>query len=98
MRGLICRLQLLLASPAQSFSGPRPAGFMSQIRDSPKLEGLVPVFISSRNSVVRLYPQALDYLIHCNSYQALLITFLHEPRRKHRPSIGVQLLHSCLLR
>jgi hypothetical protein len=35
---------------------------MSQIRDSPNLEGQVPVFTSSRNSVARLYPQALGSL------------------------------------
>jgi hypothetical protein len=29
-----------------------------QIRDSPNLEGQVPVFISSRNRVAQLYPQA----------------------------------------
>jgi hypothetical protein len=28
-RGLVCRLQLLLSSPAQSFSGPSPAGLMT---------------------------------------------------------------------
>jgi hypothetical protein len=31
---------------------------LSQIRDSPNLEGQVPVFISPRNRVARLYPQA----------------------------------------
>jgi hypothetical protein len=42
-------------SPAQSFSGPSPAGIMttfySQIRDSLNPEGQVPVFISPRNKV-----------------------------------------------
>jgi hypothetical protein len=37
-------------SPVQSFSGPSPV-FCSQIRDSPNLEGQVPVFISPRNRV-----------------------------------------------
>jgi hypothetical protein len=32
---------------------------LSQIRDSRNLEGQVPVFISPRNSVAQLYPQAL---------------------------------------
>jgi hypothetical protein len=32
---------------------------LSQIRDSPNLEGQVPVFISPRNRVAWLYPQAL---------------------------------------
>jgi hypothetical protein len=31
---------------------------LSQIRDTPKLEGQVPVFISTRNRVAQLYPQA----------------------------------------
>jgi hypothetical protein len=35
---------------------------LSQIRDSPNLEGQVPLFISPRNSVDRLYPQALGSL------------------------------------
>jgi hypothetical protein len=35
---------------------------LSQIRDSPNLEGQVPIFISSRNRVVQLYPQALGSL------------------------------------
>jgi hypothetical protein len=33
-----------------------------QIRDSPKLEGQVPVFISRRNRVARLHPQELGSL------------------------------------
>jgi hypothetical protein len=33
-----------------------------KIRDSSNLEGQVPVFISPRNRVARLYPQALDSL------------------------------------
>jgi hypothetical protein len=32
---------------------------LSQIRDSPNLEGQVPVFISPTNKVAQLYPQAL---------------------------------------
>jgi hypothetical protein len=35
---------------------------LSQIRDSPNLEGQVPIFISPRNRVARLYPQALGSL------------------------------------
>jgi hypothetical protein len=31
---------------------------LCQIRDSPNLEGQVPVFISPRNGVAQLYPQA----------------------------------------
>jgi hypothetical protein len=49
------------ASPAQSFSGPSPTG-LSQIRDSPNLEGQVPVFMSPRNRMVRLCPLLLGPL------------------------------------
>jgi hypothetical protein len=35
---------------------------LSQIRDSPNLEGQIPVFISPRNRVARLYPKALGTL------------------------------------
>jgi hypothetical protein len=35
---------------------------LSQIRDSPNLEGQVPVFISPRNRVAQLYPQAFGSL------------------------------------
>jgi hypothetical protein len=35
---------------------------LSQTRDSPNLEGQVPVFISPRNRVAKLHPQALDSL------------------------------------
>jgi hypothetical protein len=55
-RGWVWRLQLLLVSPAQSFSGRRPRGthdhiLLFQIRDSPKLGGQVPVFISPRTGL-----------------------------------------------
>jgi hypothetical protein len=36
---------------------------LSQILDSPNLEGHIPVFISPRNRVAQLYPQALDSLL-----------------------------------
>jgi hypothetical protein len=35
---------------------------LSQIRDSPNLEGEVPIFIAPRDRVARLYPQALGSL------------------------------------
>jgi hypothetical protein len=46
-------------------AGPRQRSHsqvLSQIRDSPNLEGQVPVFISPRNRVVQLYLQALGSL------------------------------------
>jgi hypothetical protein len=47
-------------SPVQSFSSPSPAGthdqvLLSEIRDSPNLEGQVPILISSRNKATQLY-------------------------------------------
>jgi hypothetical protein len=42
---------------------------VSQIRDSPNLEGQVPVFISHRNRVAQLYPPALGYLLDA-SYES----------------------------
>jgi hypothetical protein len=46
------------SSPVQSLLGPSPI-LLSQIRDSPNLEGQVPVFTTPRNRVHRLYPYAL---------------------------------------
>jgi hypothetical protein len=45
-------------------AGPRQRShsLLSQIRDSPNLEGRVPVFISPTTKLARLYPQALDSL------------------------------------
>jgi hypothetical protein len=40
----------------------RDHNLLSQIRNSPNLEGQVPIFISPRNRVAQLYPQALDSL------------------------------------
>jgi hypothetical protein len=68
MRGWVCRLQLLLVLISTAFilrSEPRRTHdhiFQSQIKDSTNLEGQVPVFISRRNRVARLYPQALGFL------------------------------------
>jgi hypothetical protein len=53
----------IAADPHQHSHSQSPAGLnhilLSQIRDSPNLEGQVPVFIFSRNGVAQLYPQAL---------------------------------------
>jgi hypothetical protein len=68
----VYRLQLLvvLASAVILRSESRATHdhiLVSQIRDSPNLEGQIPVFISLRNRVVRLYPQALGS-VHVASY------------------------------
>jgi hypothetical protein len=62
-RGWVCRLQLLLGLASAVILRVESRGthdiLLSQIRDSPKLKGQVPVFISPRNRVAQLYPQAL---------------------------------------
>jgi hypothetical protein len=60
----VCRLQLLLVLASAVILGSESRGtrdhiLLSQIRDSPNLEGHVPVFISPRNRVAQLYPQAM---------------------------------------
>jgi hypothetical protein len=66
-RGWVCRLQLLLGHASAVILRFEPRGthdhiLLSQIRDCPNLEGQVPVFISLRNRVARLHPQALGSL------------------------------------
>jgi hypothetical protein len=66
-RGWLCRLQLLLVLasaviPGSESHNSRDHIILSQIWDSPNLEGQVPVFIFPRNSVIQLYPQALGPL------------------------------------
>jgi hypothetical protein len=63
--GLCLQLLLALASAVILRSESRETHdhiLLSQIRGSPNLEGQVPVFISLRNRVVQLYPQALGSL------------------------------------
>jgi hypothetical protein len=67
-RGWVCHLQLLLvlASAVILRSESRRIHdhiLLSQIRDSTNLECQVPVFISPRNRVARLYAQALGSLL-----------------------------------
>jgi hypothetical protein len=62
MRGWVCSWQLLLALASAAILGSASRGthdhiLLSQILDSQNLE--VPVFISPRNRVAQLYPQAL---------------------------------------
>jgi hypothetical protein len=59
--GWACRLLLLLALTSavilrSESSGTHDHILLSQIRDSPNLEGQLPVFISARNRLARLYP------------------------------------------
>jgi hypothetical protein len=66
-RRWVCRLQLLLVLASAVILGSGSRGthdhlLLSQVLDSPNLEGQVPLFISPRNSLARLYPQALGSL------------------------------------
>jgi hypothetical protein len=77
MRGWVCNLQLLLVLASEVILRSESLGIddhilQSQIRDSPNLEGQVHVFISLRNRVARLYPQALGSLFIA-SYNSILL-------------------------
>jgi hypothetical protein len=66
-RRWVCPLKLLLALARAVILRSESRGtdnqiLLSQIRDSPDLEGQVLVFISPRNRAARLYPQALGSL------------------------------------
>jgi hypothetical protein len=85
-RERVCRLQLLLVLASAVILGFESRGthdhtLLSQIRDSPDLEGQVPVFISPRNRVVQLYPQALGSLsvtsYYSQGYDGSIRTCLH---------------------
>jgi hypothetical protein len=100
MRRWVCRLQLLLVLACAVILRSESRGthdhiLLSQVRDSPDLEGHVPVFISPRNRVPQLYPHILGALfvasynsqgsvggIRPRLHTALLITSLHGPRKK----------------
>jgi hypothetical protein len=64
MRGCVSHLQLLLVLASAVILRSEPRGtqnhiLLSQVRDSPNLEGQIPVFICPRDRVALLYPQAL---------------------------------------
>jgi hypothetical protein len=65
-RGRVCRLQLLPVSPAQAFSGSSPAGLMTIFNclrlETPETCRIKSPYLSSRNRVAQLFPQALGSL------------------------------------
>jgi hypothetical protein len=78
------------SSPAQSSSGPSPAGFMTSyftVSDPrlPQPGGQVPVFISPRNREAQLYPQALGSLF----LRLLLLAGLRWRWTSSRPKIEI---------
>jgi hypothetical protein len=85
-RERVCRLQLLLVLASavilrSESRVTRDCILLSQIWDSPNLEDQVPVFISLRNRVGQLYPQALGslFVASCDSqgYNGGIRTRLH---------------------
>jgi hypothetical protein len=67
MRRWVCRFQSLLALDSVVILRSESHGthghiLLSQVRDSPNLEGQVPVFTSPGNRVAQLYPQELSSL------------------------------------
>jgi hypothetical protein len=82
----VCRLQLLLVLASTVILGSESCGtrdhiLLSQIRDSPNLDGQIHVFITSRNRVAQLYPQALGSLFVASydsqGYGGSIRTHLH---------------------
>jgi hypothetical protein len=67
---------------------PRDHILLSQIRDSPNLEGQVPVFISPGNRVALFYPQALGSLFvtfyNSQGYGGGIRTRLHADKTQCR--------------
>jgi hypothetical protein len=61
-RGRVCNLLVQFAVTHRSKSLRTKTIFCCLISDSPNLDGQVPVFMSLRNRVVKLYPRALDSL------------------------------------
>jgi hypothetical protein len=89
-RGWVCSLQLLLALASAVILRSESRGthdhiLLSQIRDSLNPEGQVPVFISPRNRMAQLYPQALgplfvasyDFHTRLKSLNRILAIFKH---------------------
>jgi hypothetical protein len=65
-RGRVCNLQLLqgladVVFLGSEFRGTRDEILLSQIWNSPNLEGQVPIFISPRKRIAQIYPQAFGY-------------------------------------
>jgi hypothetical protein len=88
-RERVCRLQLLLVFAGAVIFGSESRGtrdhiLLSQIRDSPNLEGQVPIFLSPRNRVGQLYHQALGSLFVASydlqGYGGVIRTRLHAGR------------------
>jgi hypothetical protein len=74
----VCHLQLLLVLASAVILRPVSRGsndhiLLSQMRNSPNLEGQVPAFISPRNRVAQLYPQTLGRLTLTHHAESILM-------------------------
>jgi hypothetical protein len=86
MRGWVSWLQLLLVLTSavilrSESHGTHDQSLLSHIQDSPNLVGQITVFISRRNKVAQLYPQALGspFVASCDSqgYDGVIRPRLH---------------------
>jgi hypothetical protein len=86
MGGQVCHLQLLLALTSTVILGSESCGtyshiLLSQVWDSPNLEDQVPIYISPRDRMAQLYPQALGSLFVTSNdsqgYSGCVQTCLH---------------------
>jgi hypothetical protein len=68
MRGWVCRLELLLGLARAVIPRGTLTAFTASDSRLPQLEGQVPVFISPRNRVARLYAQALSSFFVASYY------------------------------
>jgi hypothetical protein len=91
MKGLACRLKFLLVLASAVILTSETRGYhnhilLSQIRDSPNLEGKVHVFMSPRKRVAQLYPQALvPFLSSPTSRRATVEVFDPASTRNYSP-------------
>jgi hypothetical protein len=92
-RGRVCRLQLFLALTSAAILGSESHGthdhiLLSQIRESSNLESQVPLFISPRNRVAQLYPQALGslFVVSYDSQGRILWIESNKRYRKYKKS------------
>jgi hypothetical protein len=86
-RGRVCRLQLLLASPEQSFSGPSPVELVT-IFCCLRFETSISSPPTTRRAMVKVFDPSSTRASHwLNSKLVPLITPLHGQRRKQRSSL-----------
>jgi hypothetical protein len=103
-RGRVCRLQLLLALASAVILGSEYRKshdhiLLSQIRDSPNLEGQVPEFMYPRNKVAQLYPQELGHLSSPPTTRRATVEVFESASSRgslHREHSFQQFLYCCI--